>query len=66
MLIKICFEYIYCFNIIELLSCQENNNGKVNVTRKKKALFPETLTLSQSLVSYTVGLTLLTIKLAKE
>jgi hypothetical protein len=42
------------------------DNGKVNVTRKKKALFPETLTLSQSLVSYTVGLTLLTIKLAKD
>jgi hypothetical protein len=39
------------------------DNGKVNVTRQKKALFPETLTLSQSLVSYTNGLNLLTIKL---
>jgi len=42
------------------------DNGKVNVTRQKKALFPETLTLSQSLVSYTQGLIVLPIKLAKD
>jgi len=43
-----------------------HDNGKVNVTRQKRALFPETLTLSQSLVSYTTGLTMLTTKLAKD